>query len=442
MIPFLEDIPDHTAVWNPCSDPKRYPNTRVLNKLSCMARQHQIYVVANMGDIKYCDGEADKSCPLDGRYQFNTNVVLDPNGLLVGRYHKRNMYDETPLFDPSPDIEYTIFDTPFGTLATVVCFDILNYFPTQELLEKHNIQTLVVTSAWNAFFPFVLPVQMYSGLAKRNKINVVASNIRNQLYQMASSGIFGSDVELFSDPDFNSNKGELLVAEISDSFTKVKDPELVPFVDNNDGFNRNVYAASKTYLGAYDYGINTTFVILNGTQGQASVCSTTTCCILQYKFDYKDPQEMYILAAAEYSTTVPAIINSQFCAVHRCGAHDVSTCGTAFTTSKSTFKHIKLQGFFDDVIVFPFVSTSPETDQLVNVDMHSYRFDLKRAILESDGFNHPLLSAVLYNSLAFTDETPSIGKAVSGSSAVAYSKVVSIALYAAPIVFTKWILLR
>ena len=421
MIPFLEDIPDQADLWNPCTDPSRYPQTRVLKTLSCMAKRYEVYVIANMGDIKQCDTESDKHCPKDGRYQFNTNVVFNSNGILVGRYHKRNMYDETPLFDPSPGVEYTIFNTSFGTFGTVVCFDILNYFPTQELLENHGIHNLVVTSAWNAFYPFVLPVQMYSGLAKRNKVNVIASNIRNKPYQMASSGIFSSGVELFSDPDFYNNKGELLVTEISDSLirkSEAEETELEPFPHNEDGFNKEVYEIADTHSGVYDYGINTTFVILTHTDGQKAVCSRTTCCILHYKFDYKDPHEMYILAAAEYSVTVPGIINSQFCAVHRCESNDVKTCGAAFSTSKSTFVKLKLQGFFDDVIVFPFVATAPEDNKLVSVDMHSYKFDLKQTILESDGFKHPLLSAVLYNSLAYTGESPSTGKATSGSAIV------------------------
>lgn len=50
---------------------------QVLQQLSCMARRHNLYLVANMGDLQPCPLEAaPSSCPPDGRWQFNTNVVF------------------------------------------------------------------------------------------------------------------------------------------------------------------------------------------------------------------------------------------------------------------------------------------------------------------------------------------------------------------------------
>lgn len=406
MVPFLEDIPNPSEAWNPCEQPLRFPNTRVLNRLSCMAKESKIYLVANMGDIKSCD----KNCPKDGRYQFNTNVVFDATGILISRYHKRNMYDETPLFDSSPSVEYAIFETPFGTFGTVVCFDILNYFPTQILLEEKNIRNLIVTSAWNAFFPFVLPIQMYSGLAKRNHINVIAANIRNQDYMMASSGVFGANTEVFSDPDFTSPTGELLIADLTDPKKIAVGPEtqLEPFtVKPND----------QGYHGAYDYGMNLTFVILDDVKRPVSVCAGKTCCIAEYEFDFKKEDEVFILAASQFSTTHLATINLEFCAVHKCLTNNITTCGKSVSSSESIFSRLKLQGLFANAIVFPFVATSPKENRSVSVDMHSYRFDRKRAILESDGFKHPLLSAVVYNSMSY-NEVPKSNESKSSSATI------------------------
>uniref|UniRef100_A0A8C3XXD8 CN hydrolase domain-containing protein n=1 Tax=Catharus ustulatus TaxID=91951 RepID=A0A8C3XXD8_CATUS len=87
LYPYLEDIPDPVVNWIPCTDPSRFGPAPVQERLSCMARNNSIYVVANIGDKKPCDS-SDPSCPGDGRYQYNTDVVFDTQGKLVARYHK------------------------------------------------------------------------------------------------------------------------------------------------------------------------------------------------------------------------------------------------------------------------------------------------------------------------------------------------------------------
>lgn len=50
---------------------------QVLQQLSCMARRHELYLVANMADLQPCPLKtAPSTCPPDGRWQFNTDVVF------------------------------------------------------------------------------------------------------------------------------------------------------------------------------------------------------------------------------------------------------------------------------------------------------------------------------------------------------------------------------
>ena len=112
--PFLESIPDPEEAWNPCADPEKYPNTELQRHLSCMARENNIYVVANIGDRVPCD-ESAVDC-VGGRHQYNTNVAYDRTGTHVARYHKYNLFFEH-RYDTPPEPEYSYFDTPFGRLA-------------------------------------------------------------------------------------------------------------------------------------------------------------------------------------------------------------------------------------------------------------------------------------------------------------------------------------
>lgn len=95
---YLETVPDpEQESWNPCLEPLRHNNTevgvlgllqasetliqmclaQVLQQLSCMARRNDLYLVANMADLQPCStSAAPSSCPSDGRWQFNTNVVF------------------------------------------------------------------------------------------------------------------------------------------------------------------------------------------------------------------------------------------------------------------------------------------------------------------------------------------------------------------------------
>ena len=72
--------------------------------------------------------------PQDGRYQYNTNVVFDPEGNLVSRYHKQTLYYEE-YYDTPAEVEHSTFQTPFGKFGSMVCFDVLFEEPAIGLVE-------------------------------------------------------------------------------------------------------------------------------------------------------------------------------------------------------------------------------------------------------------------------------------------------------------------
>ncbi|XP_060605524.1 pantetheinase-like isoform X2 [Ruditapes philippinarum] len=395
IVPFLEDIPDSSTDWNPCMEPDRFADTLVLRNLSCTAQMYKIYIVANMGDMKTCDKMTDETCPHDGRYQFNTNVIFDNNGQLVARYHKLHMYDETPLFDPAPNAEHVYFDTPFGRFGTIVCFDIMQNEPTQVLLNKYSITNLLVTSAWNVFLPFIIPQQMYSGLAKKSGINVIASNIRNSLYQMAGSGIFGNDIQSLSDVNSNGAEGILLVSEIETEEAKIYAPNTIMSINSSGKVKQFI---NKTYEGTYRFGLNMSYAIMEGQSGIVTSCKDDVCCVVTYQFKSRDENETIILSVVDELLYKPGIIHMQYCAVFKCSPHTIYSCDyDDIFVINSIFADIKIQGYFDNGVTFPLVTTIDNNE--LTMDMDKYTFDDKNAILHSNQFENPLLAAVVYNTL-------------------------------------------
>ena len=344
-----------------------------------------------MGDMKACDRQTDKTCPQDGRYQFNTNVIFDDHGKLVARYHKLHMYDETPLFDPSPSAEYVYFDTAFGRFGTIICFDIMHYEPTQVLINDFNIKNLLVTSAMNVFLPFIVPQQMYSGLAKKNQINVIASNVRNSLYQMAGSGIFGDTIQVLSDVNTTSSEGILLVTEIETDVPEKDGLQNIRPIENILGMN-------KTYDGTYHFGLKMVYSILEGNSGFVKTCNGGVCCAVTYQFRSRDEKETFILSVVDEAMSEPGIIYMQYCAVFKCAPDTEYTCNYNDISVNSVFADIKLQGYFENGVVFPLVSTvNKHVHKEIYMDMDKYIFDEKNAILQSNQLEHPLLAAVVFN---------------------------------------------
>lgn len=65
---------------------------QVLKNLSCLAKQNEMYIVANINEKFDCNNITQKElndtrdCGSDKLYFFNTNVAFDRNGTVIARY--------------------------------------------------------------------------------------------------------------------------------------------------------------------------------------------------------------------------------------------------------------------------------------------------------------------------------------------------------------------
>ncbi|XP_070777303.1 biotinidase [Enoplosus armatus] len=382
---YLETIPDpQQESWNPCTEPGKHNNTEVLQRLSCMARRYNLYLVANMADLQPCPLKTDpsSSCPADGRWQFNTNVVFRSDGLLVARYHKHNLYFEE-AFDMPPQPEIISFETPFaGRFGLITCFDILFHKPTVTLVER-GVRQLIFPTAWMNQLPLLDTIQFQRAFSLGANVTLLAANVRNDRLIMTGSGIYTPFSATYHHAQKgDSEEGRLLVARVP-----VLDPLWVgQSVATEEGLlsgestsgtatdsrychqescfdspppetATQVPPSSSTFISSMMYD-PFTFVLLNKTEDKVSVCNGSFCCHLQYRrFPQGSSKELYALGAFAGTHTVNGRYALQVCALVRCAGLDVSSCGQEVEEAESKMDFL-LEGKFRTRYVHPSVLAS------------------------------------------------------------------------------------
>ena len=178
LVEIVEQIPDPlTGKHIPCDNPLEYKNRQKTYRLSCSAKTHNLYIVANYGDIVECDIRNDSNCPTDGHYMFNTDVAFGSDGSVVAKYHKMQLFHEL-YYNVPPKPDFIYFDTSFGRFGLFICFDILFNSPGIELVNKYGVQTMVYPTYWFDEMPFRTAQQTQQSWATTNRVNLLAANIQ------------------------------------------------------------------------------------------------------------------------------------------------------------------------------------------------------------------------------------------------------------------------
>ena len=90
------------------AEPIPGPSTRVLGRL---AKKHHLYIVAGLYERS-------------GAVVYNTSVLMGRDGTLVGKYRKVCLPREEIDGGMTPGSEYPVFDTDFGRIAMMICWDV------------------------------------------------------------------------------------------------------------------------------------------------------------------------------------------------------------------------------------------------------------------------------------------------------------------------------
>ncbi len=94
-----------------CAEPIPGPSTEYFGRL---AKQHGLYIVAGLLER-------------DGPLVFNVAVLLGPDGKLVGKYRKVCLPRGEIEGGITPGDEYPVFETKFGKVGMMICYD--GFFP-------------------------------------------------------------------------------------------------------------------------------------------------------------------------------------------------------------------------------------------------------------------------------------------------------------------------
>eukprot|EP01066_Platyproteum_vivax_P012913 Platyproteum_vivax@DN5873_c0_g1_i2.p1 len=120
-------------------------DSKAVKMLVETARKHKIWLVGG-------------SVPeLSGANIYNTCVVVDPEGLIVGKHRKVHLFDidipgkqtfkESDVLSPGSDV--TVIPTPWGSIGVAICYDMR--FPELAMcMRKRGAKLLVYPGAFNA----------------------------------------------------------------------------------------------------------------------------------------------------------------------------------------------------------------------------------------------------------------------------------------------------
>ncbi|NXM78433.1 VNN2 protein, partial [Serilophus lunatus] len=397
IYPYLEDIPDPVVNWIPCTDPSRgfllqFGPAPVQERLSCMARNNSIYVVANIGDKKLCNS-SDPGCPSDGRYQYNTDVVFDPEGKLVARYHKYNLFRSETQFNYPKEPETVTFETPFGKFGIFTCFDILFHEPAVVLVSKMQVDTVLFPTAWMNVLPFLTAVEFHSAWAMGMGVNLLSANTHNINFAMTGSGLFTPEGPAAYHYDSGTEEGCLLLAELS------AQPRLSPTYP--PAVNWSLYATSiKEFPGENDTFLGSarrdtfTFIEVRHKAGNYTTCQGDLCCHLVYQMSNKSEDEVYVLGAFDGLHGSLIKYHWQICTLLKCKSTDLDTCGQPVETAETKFEMFSLSGTFGTNYVFPEVLYS-------GVQLAPGEFEVLRdgRLKSKHGTSKPLVTVTLFGRL-------------------------------------------
>jgi len=184
---------------------------RIRNK----AKEHGMYIIFGIHEDE------------EGR-RYNTNLIISPEGEIVGKYRKTHLTYEEYKSGIIPGDELPVFDLSFGRIGMLICWD--TWFPeAARVLVSKGAEMIFISTAGN-------PQSLFRARANENGVYTIVSGVVDDL--PSSSCIFDEDGELVTCVS-DSKKG-YAVATLD--FDEHKYSRYLSFAN---GYGRNLYPLDK-----------------------------------------------------------------------------------------------------------------------------------------------------------------------------------------------------
>lgn len=170
-----------------CAEAVPGPSTEYFGAL---AKRHDLYIVAGLIER-------------DGRLLFNTAALVGPDGALAGKYRKVCLPRNEIESGVQPGEDYPVFDTRFGKVGMMVCYD--GFFP--EVARRLAIRGAEVI-AWPVWGCNPL---LASARACENHVYLISSTYTEADKDWMISAVYGHDGQPLAQAE---NWGSVAVAEV------------------------------------------------------------------------------------------------------------------------------------------------------------------------------------------------------------------------------------
>lgn len=171
-----------------CAEPIPGPSTKYFGEL---AREHNLYIVAGLTER-------------DGTVVYNTAALLGPDGKLVGKYRKVCLPREEIEAGVTPGEHYPVFDTRFGKLGMMVCWDV--HFPEVARNLSSGGAEVIAMPIWGG------NPALAKARAIENQIYLVSSTYTDVSNKTMVSGVWDREGRLLVEN--GAEWGKVLVTEV------------------------------------------------------------------------------------------------------------------------------------------------------------------------------------------------------------------------------------